>query len=599
MCHLPSRSDAFCFPGSQFTVGAFQKVSFAFGTCIYTFTNTNFLPVQWCDSTWAAQGGAIASSCSAGGSCFGLLYTVSVENNPNPQPVSTPTPTPTPTPSPRPTSTKTSSTIQPAETEPVEMPAGGNNPNPSTTPSSTTSRNAASISSTSGIAISEFSSVLSPSNLADISSSLSLLSSLTVTSSRMQRTTLSNGIVITLPTDDGSSPVPTESPSEQSSKKKNLAGIIAGVIIGCFILLGIIIAVFKWRRKRKEVKAPIGIYIDPTIANEFGGPGVGKAGGPGSPIARTIYTNSDGDEHGFGRAARGTSMMSGDTDLTIWTPRARAGTENGISAMPPLSPLLLDTHRLSVNYPTPEMASIGAAAALEGIRQGKVADSPPSNHVQPIDTSANSSPSENTTTPVHSTYPYRFINSTMFNNPEQTAQLVRKSSSNSTEGSFYSREDTDVDERYLSAPPVVIPELMSPSSSTKRITDVSVGAVGGMSGTGFGLGRSRESGAKSRVTSVGTTYQRDETLRGLDAEIEEIRQQQQQQQQQLLHNMPAIHPPPPPPGRISSEYEQENAEDAYAGFARLTQAFESASSVHQVTMESSGVSRESLVPRRL
>ncbi|KAG8840534.1 hypothetical protein FRB91_005960, partial [Serendipita sp. 411] len=43
--------------GSQFTVGAFQKVSFAFGTCIYTFTNTNFLPVQWCDSTWAAQGG--------------------------------------------------------------------------------------------------------------------------------------------------------------------------------------------------------------------------------------------------------------------------------------------------------------------------------------------------------------------------------------------------------------------------------------------------------------------------------------------------------------------------------------------------------------
>ncbi|KAG8819196.1 hypothetical protein FRC17_010572, partial [Serendipita sp. 399] len=199
-----------------------------------------------------------------------------------------------------------------------------------------------------------------------------------------------------------------------------------------------------------------------------------------------------------------------------------------------------------------------------------------------------------TTIPMESTYPYRYINSTIFDNSEQVAHLERKPSKNSTEESCYSRDDGDFDVRYQSAPPVVIPELMSPSNSTKRITDVSVGAVGGaMNGNGFGLGRGRESSTKSRVTSVGTNYQREEThLPGLDAEIEELRQQQQQQNQQLPHLMQPL-------GQPGGRHQRENSEDAYAGFASLTRAFESASSVQQDTIESSGVSRESLVVRRL
>ncbi|KAG8809133.1 hypothetical protein FRC17_003602, partial [Serendipita sp. 399] len=274
--------------GSQFTVGGFQKVSVTRGTCIYTFTNTNILSVQWCDATWAAQGRAVANGCSAGGSCLGLLYAIGVERNPNPPPAPAPTPTPTPTPrpitTPAPAPQPTSTPNQPTVSGEAETPGGGGNNSPSTSRSPSSS-NSNGITSISGVAISEYSSVLSPSNLAALSSSLAMLSSLTVTTSRMQVTTLSNGVVFTLPTDDDISPIPSEGPSEQiSRKKRNLAAIIAGVLIGCFVLLGMIIAFFRWKRKQQAKNEPIGIYIDPTMAREFGGPGSGKGGGLGSPI---------------------------------------------------------------------------------------------------------------------------------------------------------------------------------------------------------------------------------------------------------------------------------------------------------------------------
>lgn len=325
--------------GSQFSVGALQKVSVTAGSCMYTFLNMNLFSVSWCDETWAAQGGSVSGSCSAGGSCLGLLFTVGVESNPNPPPP--PPPPPASTSSAQPTSSQNA----------PSSPAGGGQGQPdsqstsssratSITPSNSNGAAITSISRTTvqnNGGITEFSSVLAASNLEALSSSLQSLSTLTATSSYVRTTTtLSNGAVVTvIASPDGTGTEENNnvgSGDQGATNKKSKSPVIAAVILAVLLVIGIVIALIFWRRKRKEKKIPPPIYIDPARASTYGGEKPLN-----SPVAYTIHSSDEDHERGFGRAIRNSdsghngsgasarinSMMSGDTDLTIWTPRAK------------------------------------------------------------------------------------------------------------------------------------------------------------------------------------------------------------------------------------------------------------------------------------
>ncbi|CCA69323.1 hypothetical protein PIIN_03222 [Serendipita indica DSM 11827] len=286
--------------GSQFSVGALQKVSVTAGSCMYTFLNMNLFSVSWCDETWAAQGGSVSGSCSAGGSCLGLLFTVGCA------PLSQPGHNPSDTPF------AASKAIQILPPPPLLPSASTSSAQP------TSSQNA-------------------PSSPAALSSSLQSLSTLTATSSYVRTTTtLSNGAVVTvIASPDGTGTEENNnvgSGDQGATNKKSKSPVIAAVLLAVLLVIGIVIALIFWRRKRKEKKIPPPIYIDPARASTYDGEKPLN-----SPVAYTIHSSDEDHERGFGRAIRNSdsghngsgasarinSMMSGDTDLTIWTPRAK------------------------------------------------------------------------------------------------------------------------------------------------------------------------------------------------------------------------------------------------------------------------------------